>query len=124
MGYVLAGTFRQLGTRTSLLLTLTDIETGKQVWSGRQRPPFDGLIQGFDHLVSQIARRDRIEFDPARSNLHEGAAAPEQDERIRQVRERARRTHNAIVKKAIRPVRNRTRKRSGSIGLKGKRAAT
>jgi hypothetical protein len=108
--YVLAGTIRQFGTQKSLLLTLTEIETGTQVWNGRQRPPFEGLVQAFDNLASQLARRDRVELISVKNGLSRAAPTQEQDEQLREVREQARLTHNVTTKRAVRRVGNRKRK--------------
>lgn len=99
--YLLTGTIRQLGSRVTLCLTLTDTETGALVWSGRQNRPFDGLVRGFDSLVSQTDRGVQTEISSLKSNRREGRAVREQSERTHKARERARLAHNLVMKRTL-----------------------
>ena len=106
--YVLTGTIRQLGSRLRLLLTLTDTEAGEVVWSDRLWSPFDTLVQGFDDLVSKIARSDQV--NPRKiKELVGSTTAREQSEQILEVRERARLAHNLIIKRSLTDVRRNAR---------------
>jgi hypothetical protein len=98
----LTGTIRQLGSRVRLLLTLTDAESGAVVWSDHLFSPFDALVDGFDDLVSKMARIDRTEVKPGKINKFVGGATGRQkSEEIWRERERARIAHNITMKRIL-----------------------
>jgi hypothetical protein len=93
-----------------LLLTLTDTETGSVVWSDRLLSPFDALVHGFDDVASKIAQSDEADVGRSKINqLDAGPAAREQGERIHAERERARLSHNLVVKRRLNQVRGNAR---------------
>jgi AraC-like DNA-binding protein/tetratricopeptide (TPR) repeat protein len=52
--YHLAGTIREAGTQTRLIVRLIDRETGRHLWAHRVERPFDGAAQFDEQLATRI----------------------------------------------------------------------